>query len=778
MKAASSFDVDLSFGDEDFVWSAEAPGCSGGPPLCGRANPHASFGLSDPAATVQAEACQTRDDAESTQVCKSSEADEFGQAQLQEIRRRVAIEGVAALDHGAELRPDAGVWAFRGGAGGAAATRRKRRETRLLDVLQRALVALEDEDSEDEGEHRSRSRSATRTMRDRDEVHDEDGWTTVTKGKLSQTGKRRGRGRSRSRSPSAVAAGKKGAVQASLEQTEPDCSRSPARQPALRSRSPRAGIADGRNDRSSDGFCLVTALQKLVADAVAAPSGFDLLAELSSLIARALTQSSVGSENVVVASTSASQRTASPRVTWADRVRGDSTTDSGHGVGKNPQAGGRGQAPHLTSTVTARKELQRKDKMPEPAKKTRPAQQVGELPKHWPKLAMVGWKHRDIIEYDDLEASLSDGKSLSGLICMVTSAQAMECRKLASAHMLDSIFALAISDRECPSDGLPAGSTQSWLPVMKWDVQLVWLLPLCTALPKTPFRSNIINIRHPVEDDLVTLRIALALRFMKTEESELALKSPAQYLATLLPPKSEVRAYGWTRCCVAGDDRLIGYIKTKPDMSLLLEGQSGRKAAFFTRLQADVRARPVEAVQWITKEKGEMCMMYYQRCLALSDKHAKPLALRAGGGSSLGIRGLEGVARRTRFIATGLPRSWGTSHVQQWLQDVGWSDVTNMAPPRFAAQGWLFTGAPPRQAQAPLPGADTGGSDDLYIYGPPDATGRPITIRRWLRQPPDIREVERLRHRSAWLQATPAPSVPPAAPARPPGCADGSPSGG
>jgi hypothetical protein len=259
-------------------------------------------------------------------------------------------------------------------------------------------------------------------------------------------------------------------------------------------------------------------------------------------------------------------------------------------------------------------------------------------------------------------------------------------------------------------------------------------------LPQLPFKNKVHEVEALVENDVLPLRATIVLDFLKDEQRKEAKRHPGAFVAALMPPSAEAHTYGWRSTEVGRDERIVGYVKTKPEHAEALEAKSGRRVVFFPRIQADTRTKERAAVEWIIREKGESPLSYYGRALTRSTETGCPLATRLGDGSSLGLRGRGESDSRCRYIAQGLPTSWTHSSVTTWLEARGWKHLGALAPLRFKNQGWLFT------AEGPA------GVDDLVVYKAGVAT---VSVRRWRRRPPSGAPSEKLKTVASWFR-TPA----------------------
>ena len=117
----------------------------------------------------------------------------------------------------------------------------------------------------------------------------------------------------------------------------------------------------------------------------------------------------------------------------------------------------------------------------------------------------------------------------------------------------------------------------------------------------------------------------------------------------------------------------VGYVTFVTTEAAKVLEQSGKNGLFSEQLARDQAARPM--VQWVDPE-GLVGISYLRKCLQVAA--GKPLALRKGQGSSLGIRAKKGEA--VKAISTwrilGVPRSWNDADVVEALQGAAFLSAT------------------------------------------------------------------------------------------------------
>ena len=75
-------------------------------------------------------------------------------------------------------------------------------------------------------------------------------------------------------------------------------------------------------------------------------------------------------------------------------------------------------------------------------------------------------------------------------------------------------------------------------------------------------------------------------------------------------------------------------------------------------------------MDWVSRREGEQGHTYFQRAFSEAAAAKLPLALRHGGGASLGVLGRAPTGQgKGKFLAQGIPQWWGPETTSQWLTE-------------------------------------------------------------------------------------------------------------
>ena len=244
-----------------------------------------------------------------------------------------------------------------------------------------------------------------------------------------------------------------------------------------------------------------------------------------------------------------------------------------------------------------------------------------------------------------------------------------------------------------------------------------------------------------VEEERVALRVMIFKSFCEEDEWKAARRRPEKIAAKVCGSEVEMRTYGWKEQESDEGISIVGYVKVKPESVAELVKLSGRKGVFLDKLSRDVEVR--SQVSWVKREKEEKDRAYFARALLKAEEQQVPLTYRRGGGSSLGLKGVEGAkSEYSSWVLKGAPQWWGPDALKQWLEKQAWAikgESSDMSPPKTRQQGWIFGGKPPA------------GFDEealqIYVVG-----AHEISVRKWRKGKPNVEETRIGKGRSAWMK--------------------------
>ena len=136
------------------------------------------------------------------------------------------------------------------------------------------------------------------------------------------------------------------------------------------------------------------------------------------------------------------------------------------------------------------------------------------------------------------------------------------------------------------------------------------------------------------EKEMVTLRVNVALDFVKEPEKNALISDPtvALSIAGVKQFLCEAKTFRWT---TSVHRMMSGYVTLEAAQLQSVLKRSGCGAVFFQQL-ASAQATPPE-VDWLVWEKSEPHLDYLARAQSIAEKAGSRLAFRRGGGACIGI---------------------------------------------------------------------------------------------------------------------------------------------
>ena len=291
----------------------------------------------------------------------------------------------------------------------------------------------------------------------------------------------------------------------------------------------------------------------------------------------------------------------------------------------------------------------------------------------------------------DLEA----GRIPSCRLLAANYSTALELQALVRSHELDSSVktAVAILYGEVPPE-----VASHWVHVQKKgagpEVKKIPLVPLGSSLPDLP-KCQVAKISTlDTADDSVVLRVSIPSCFV----DELPNK-PANFIQELLKTNglqhAFVSSYGWRSLDSSASwqdpkpEAITGFLKIAAAYKDNLLKLSGERAVFFEPL---AKHRGASVIDWIPQDPTEVDFDYFSR---VSAENSHGLTYRRQGRSRLGRRLPEGSSAKVDRVrvweAKGIPTSWTTGKLVQWLESNKWTDV-ELVSQATKFRGWLFRG--------------------------------------------------------------------------------------
>lgn len=245
-----------------------------------------------------------------------------------------------------------------------------------------------------------------------------------------------------------------------------------------------------------------------------------------------------------------------------------------------------------------------------------------------------------------------------------------------------------------------------------------WFVPLNEDRPEWPGPTMAVKAAEtPIDEneELGPLRVMIWPQYLTPERWTEIWQAPEKVISGQTEPGVSFRTYGWRDVRIDSYHGLLGYAKLPKKEAERLVQQSGKRGIFMENLVLDGKREPVD---WVDRKKEETDREYYRRVLTIADEKKAPLAVRRGGGASLGLRGVTPSRKeRQRYAATGVPTSWTPGTLQKWLEAQQWREASDISAPRHRYGTWLFTATRPE-----------GEKEGALLYKVGDGG---VTIRSW-----------------------------------------------
>ena len=313
----------------------------------------------------------------------------------------------------------------------------------------------------------------------------------------------------------------------------------------------------------------------------------------------------------------------------------------------------------------------------------------------------AGWWPGRISGASAFDKVLFDGTEPTASLVVASLAQVKCWRELAATHSLQAKVALLcpeVQGTEAPPD-LPA--VKKWVKTQEGVWKQVWAVPLGAEMPSWGTEPQVVNCEEhlPPEAPCVTVRAIFSKEYMLADDWAHALKKPAGFLRTLLPPELAVRSFGWHHF-EGKDETIVGFVRIPSQSAGPFVLTSGHKGAFLMALPEKGTVPKPTPVKWIPNPHKGKSNAYFALVRREAEKAKVGIAFRKGGGANLGLVGVPPEAQseeglRRRWAARKVPYSWGPQQLLALLSSCGWRVIKDIQPPAHAKGLWTFMACPP-----------------------------------------------------------------------------------
>ena len=190
------------------------------------------------------------------------------------------------------------------------------------------------------------------------------------------------------------------------------------------------------------------------------------------------------------------------------------------------------------------------------------------------------------------------------------------------------------------------------------------------------------NLPDTKGPSLVTVRIITQAAYRRFVEGTPKKDTPTTVISEVAKlagcPAHVLTGGNWDLVSQRHSDFLIGHLRLSAKLGDQLEALSGKRGIFFSVLPTKDRSRA--QVTWIQKRQDMNAEAYFLYARQISDKTGRPLALRQGGSSDIGVIGAQpgGVTDPVTpkmFVVRGAPRHWTQQQIETVFLDEQWNKV-------------------------------------------------------------------------------------------------------
>ena len=348
--------------------------------------------------------------------------------------------------------------------------------------------------------------------------------------------------------------------------------------------------------------------------------------------------------------------------TWADKVRHGprQTSDSSKGKGKTP---GKAQGTKCAFAIKA---------------------------EEWTEVPVL-------TSLPAIEKALTAGDSLPGNLVVTQNEQdVLQAKSIWNAFACDLSLTVAVAQTKA---GQGPSLCVWWSSNKKQPPQRVQVVTHHIGSKHGPIPKTAIVTKIPktAVEKHVTLRLLAPQCYRKHIPGVHGTDNPKTIISALASmtgcQASQLTGGQWHVAQHPHGDILLCHIKASQALADKLLPFSGQQALFITVVEKERKP-----VGWIPREKLP-AEEYFRQCLTQAQKRHKPLALRQGGGSDLGLVDVPQTDLVSDFIRSwelfGAPRAWTDIDTKEFLQSNGWSRVEVINKFRRGPQFlWLFKASP------------------------------------------------------------------------------------
>ena len=299
----------------------------------------------------------------------------------------------------------------------------------------------------------------------------------------------------------------------------------------------------------------------------------------------------------------------------------------------------------------------------------------------------------------DVKQRLEAGQAPQGTVCLCPNRAILDdCLRLATLHKVEVSFALLIT----PNEGsMPSNAKAVTLPTWaagRPSVHEFWAFSLGSEFPKLP-QQKIRTTKVAVpETTLVTLRATVIRDFVNRDTWETFKRNPAELLQKTFPSPILHSTYGWQekkihcKKPVREEHILQGFVRAKKEYVEKFLQHLSKDGLFFEHLATS--HAPKQPVWWIAPFENESLPDYLTRAATEAVKEKATLAHRRGGGSSLGLRLTKHRPVTSTWSLHGAPNIWSATDIQSCLQEAGCTDIAILRAPG-RQRHWLIRACVP-----------------------------------------------------------------------------------
>ena len=258
-----------------------------------------------------------------------------------------------------------------------------------------------------------------------------------------------------------------------------------------------------------------------------------------------------------------------------------------------------------------------------------------------------------LTNYNAVQEALTKGDDFPGNLIITTNESVVSSlQQCWSAFNCDKPFTVAIATVQ-PSKGPSIsiwwnkGPKHGARPVH----QKVVLYQVGNTKGPEPQEAKQVTFPDKIGPKLVTLRLIVPdfyrKAFLANDQKDTPTTAIGSWAKQLNIPASSLTGGNWQELNLKHGKMMIAHIRTTADIAQKATSHSGFQGFFATTLPGP--HSPRDKVVWVPRKSDESIEHYFRSACALAAKHKKPMAIRQGGSSDLGLVGadiqIEGISR-------------------------------------------------------------------------------------------------------------------------------------